>query len=264
MAINVNTVYTTVLSILNKEQRGYLTPYEFNQAATQAQLDIFEKTFTELNANISRPKTDFDYSNPVHNIDDEISTFKCIGDCTFNNAVADNFFSLPIKDELTNKTVVYDDQPAFNEFAFYRIGTVNRVLDQTGRSVEIERLQRIPYYNVERSEMTAPSENYPVYLFESLNLYVKPATIQTLVKASFIRKPKDVVWAYSVGSLGQYVYAPTAGGTGITPATGSVDFEISSNQQTEVILEILKYAGVVIRDPQIIQAAAQELAQKDN
>ena len=31
MAINVNTVYTTVLTILNKEQRGYLTPDEFNK-----------------------------------------------------------------------------------------------------------------------------------------------------------------------------------------------------------------------------------------
>ena len=41
MALNVNTVYTTVLSILNKEQRGYLTPYEFNQIATQVQLEIF-------------------------------------------------------------------------------------------------------------------------------------------------------------------------------------------------------------------------------
>ena len=30
MAINVNTAYKTALSILNKEQRGYLTPDEFN------------------------------------------------------------------------------------------------------------------------------------------------------------------------------------------------------------------------------------------
>ena len=47
MAINVNTVYTTVLSILNKEQRGYLTPYEFNQLATQVQLEIFENFFED-------------------------------------------------------------------------------------------------------------------------------------------------------------------------------------------------------------------------
>ena len=38
--INVNTVYQTVLSILNKEQRGYLTPFEFNNLAQQVQLEI--------------------------------------------------------------------------------------------------------------------------------------------------------------------------------------------------------------------------------
>ena len=44
MAINVNTVYQTVLLILNKEQRGYMTPTEFNSVATQVQLEIFAFT----------------------------------------------------------------------------------------------------------------------------------------------------------------------------------------------------------------------------
>ena len=47
MAINVNTVYTTVLSILIKEQRGYLTPDEFNKIGTQVQLEIFEKFYED-------------------------------------------------------------------------------------------------------------------------------------------------------------------------------------------------------------------------
>ena len=38
MAINVNQVYQTVLLILNKEQRGYLTPDEFNRISAQVQL----------------------------------------------------------------------------------------------------------------------------------------------------------------------------------------------------------------------------------
>ena len=41
--VRVNDVYQTVLTILNKEQRGYLTPYEFNNIATQVQLEIFEE-----------------------------------------------------------------------------------------------------------------------------------------------------------------------------------------------------------------------------
>ena len=48
MAVNINTVYTRVQSIANKEQRGYLTPIEYNRFANQAQLEIFEQYFFDL------------------------------------------------------------------------------------------------------------------------------------------------------------------------------------------------------------------------
>ena len=81
------------------------------------------------------------------------------------------------------------------------------------------------------------------------------------VNISYIRKPKDVVWAYSTGALGQYVFAEP-GQTIPTPIplSGSVNFEISDQDQTEAIIKILMYAGVVIRDPQIVQAAAGQAA----
>ena len=37
---------------------------------------------------------------------------------------------------------------------------------------------------------------------------------------------------------------------------GSIQFEISESQQTETILGVLKYAGLIIKDTQIIQAAS--------
>lgn len=262
MAINVNTVYTTVLSILNKEQRGYLTPYEFNKAATQSQLDIFEKYFTDLDGQLRIPQNEFDYSNPLINIDDVLSTFKCFGSC---GGGIGGEFSLPTTDDLSGVTIVYDDNPASNEFAFYRLGTVSYLKSLGGPSyakpVEIERIQRDYFYNIDRSELTAPSENYPVYLYEEHSggkiIAVKPDTITSstgLVKVSFLRKPVNPVWGFTVNSVGAYIYDSTPG--------ISVDFEISSNDQTELILEILKYAGVVIRDPQIVQVASQELAQE--
>ena len=69
MAINVNTVYTTVLSILNKEQRGYITPEEFNKLATQVQLEIFENYFEDLNQQLRVPQADSEYANRQKNID---------------------------------------------------------------------------------------------------------------------------------------------------------------------------------------------------
>ena len=52
--INIDTVYQRVLNIANKEQRGYITPQEFNLFADQAQKEIFEQAGEEFN--LASPK----------------------------------------------------------------------------------------------------------------------------------------------------------------------------------------------------------------
>ena len=71
MAINVNTVYQTVLLILNKEQRGYMTPLEFNKIGAQVQLEIFETYFESLNQQIRIPQANVDYADRVLNLDEK-------------------------------------------------------------------------------------------------------------------------------------------------------------------------------------------------
>ena len=63
--INIDTVYQTVQALANKEQRGYVTPQEFNLFANQAQLDIFEQYFYELNALIAERPEDNEIGNSV-------------------------------------------------------------------------------------------------------------------------------------------------------------------------------------------------------
>ena len=86
MAINVNEVYKTVLLILNKEQRGYITPDEFNKTGTQVQLEIFEKYFEDLNQNLRIRQDETEYADRVKNVDGKISIFKTQGDCTWDGA----------------------------------------------------------------------------------------------------------------------------------------------------------------------------------
>ena len=59
------------------------------------------------------------------------------------------------------------------------------------------------------------------------------------------------------------MHEPTNTGAGVIPTTGTVNFELSDLEQTEVILRILQYAGVIIRDPQIIQTASSLVQQDD-
>ena len=46
--INVDTVYQKVLTLSNKEQRGYITPQEFNLLADKAQLEIINDYFHKI------------------------------------------------------------------------------------------------------------------------------------------------------------------------------------------------------------------------
>jgi hypothetical protein len=50
----INSVRNTVLSVLNKNNYGYLSPADFNLFAKQAQLDIFESYFSQYNYQINK------------------------------------------------------------------------------------------------------------------------------------------------------------------------------------------------------------------
>ena len=79
MAINVDDVYKTVLLILNKEQRGYMTPDEFNRIGSQVQREIFEAYFEDLNQQLRVPESDEDYASRVAITDEKLAEFKTSG-----------------------------------------------------------------------------------------------------------------------------------------------------------------------------------------
>ena len=45
----IDTVYQKVLAFANKAQRGYINTQEFNLFADQAQMEIFEQYFYDIN-----------------------------------------------------------------------------------------------------------------------------------------------------------------------------------------------------------------------
>ena len=254
MAINVNQVYSTVLTILNKEQRGYITPDEFNKISTQSQLEIFEQYFEDLNQQLRVPQADVDYSDRIENIDERIAIFKTFGNATYNTTTPTNpFWNLPAIDSYGNTILYSGVEPTNPPFpsttvSFYRLGTIT--YNYLGIPTEIQRLQRSDYYQIQKSPLTKATNSFPNYLYENNKLYISPSTIVSAgdITVDFVRKPRNVVWGYSLGQVGQYIYDPTT----------SQNFELSESEQTALIIKILLYAGVVIKDPQLIQVAAAE------
>lgn len=261
MAINVDTVYKTVLLILNKEQRGYMTPPEFNRIGTQVQLDVFEQYFEDLNQQLRVPQANVDYSDRQESLDEKISIFKTEGFAVRTPAVNPTplNYALPISDIYGNNIVYNLLTPlGTNQVYFYKIGNVTYKDPNKTYPVNIERLQPNEFIDIQKSDLTAPSENFPVYLYENNKLYIEPSlpALQSLVTVNFLRKPKNIQWAFTTGTGGSYVFDDTAAGN-------SVNFELSPTEQVNVITRILLYAGIVIRDPQIVQVAAQQIQQQE-
>ena len=73
MAIRIDRVYQKVLALANKEQRGYITPQEFNLFADHAQMEIFEQYFYDLSQFIRTPGNSTGHSDAVTNLEEKIS-----------------------------------------------------------------------------------------------------------------------------------------------------------------------------------------------
>ena len=243
MAIDVNQVYKTVLLILNKEQRGYMTPNEFNKIATQVQRETFERYFDDLNQNVRIQQTDFDYADRVYNTDEKIAEFKRFGAATYvaGTPTTPNKFTLPAD--------------------LYRLSTVT--YEGGMQPTELQRLNRNEFYNVSKSPLTKPTKGCPMYLYEDNNLIVYPNDIDANVNVSYVKKPDEVIWAYEIDPTTNAFIFTTSSGAGVYPSGGYKDFELHNSERAEVVLNILMYAGIVIRDPQVVQGAMQKIQQDE-
>ena len=303
MAINVNTVYQTVLLILNKEQRGYMTPVEFNKIGGQVQLEIFEKYAEDMNQQLRVPQVDLDYSDRQINIDEKISIFKEIDPAVYtangfqipsqysgtssssqsftatnpgltytltgDTLSLSNSGGIPVvflnNVQLSNNdftlsgaTLTLNSQPPAGQIIvvniyskqFYRLGTII----YSAGALPIQELERVgssELYHLLSSNLTKPTSKYPIYTYKNNYLNVYPTSIQSGISVNYLRKPIPPIWNFT--GTNQYVFS----------AISSNNFELHNSEQTEVILKILLYAGVVIRDPEIIQVAASQVQSQE-
>jgi hypothetical protein len=233
MAINVNKVYRTVLSILNKEQRGYLTPDQFNRLARQVQLELLEKAFYDYNRALTRRNmqgVSSEYGDIAQNIKEKLDAFN---------------YSEIIGVGPGGYTLSGMPQP------LYRV----LQLTSTDRSTIFEELKKSEIAYVNGSPLTAPSDLFPEYYQEDGKLYVLPTpTNITNVILDYIKLPDDPTWVRDTAVTTHYEYDDA----------NSVDFELHPSEEPALVIKILAYAGVIIKDPLVIQTAQQEETNKFN
>lgn len=238
--VNVNTVYQTVLLILNQQQRGYITPDEFNKIATQAQLTMFEAYASDLNQQYRLPSNDTEYSDRVKNIEQKLQFFQRNTVIPYN-ATNSNFplisYLVPDAPIVVGTTNV-----------LYRLGSVFYKDTDLGQYTQPNELRQLLL-----SPLTQPTENFPIYTYLQDDIKVYPSSIKSDIAISYLAKPNDIVWGFTTNAVGAFLYAEGV----------SVQFGLDVTDQDELIMRILAYAGVIIQDPTIVQTASQAVANVD-
>ena len=240
----INSVRNTVLSVLNKNNYGYLSPSDFNLFAKQAQLDLFDNYFYQYNYQIMKEnarQSGTGYADIRKGYEEVIDLFSVTNDLTH---ISDNEFSAP------SILTTGDDYYLVVKVLCYDASVPPRVFKGEAEKVHNSKISMLL-----NSMLTTPTETFPAYVLNGGTITVYPDTFDaaTEVSCNYIRYPKDPKWTYVTLTNGEPAFDQTA--------ADYQDFELTIDDEVGLAMKILQYAGVSIRESDVYSFANTEDAQ---
>jgi hypothetical protein len=231
---SVNRVYSALKDLVNKDQRGFVTPAVFNSFASVAQMNIFNKLFDDaaLNKRIRNAQSDAGRDKSrVKQANEDLSYFSKLSTISLTTGVGDK-----PSDLARVISIITTDATAKN---------VEIVYDE----------EKIDY--ILRSTLSAPSTSFPVALVSS-DIQVFPTSIAS-VKMRYYKQPEglSVTTGARVAQQPKFGYTVVAGKE-VYSAANSVDFELPEHYFAEIVVEIAKLIGVNLRDQDVYAYSVNE------
>ena len=234
MAVDINRVYQKVLALANKEQRGYVTPQEFNLFADKAQLEIFNNYFHGIKMAERKPKNQMGYADEVEMLEERLHSFhvdESVGATTANLTLPTNTHKLIGIIRNGNKvTQINKSQVAYTEN--------NPLLKATlTRSTFVREDSGIVTIFPAPSSATYDTDTNSDSVFD-----------QEVFEVSYYKRPTVPSWGYVVIS-----------GKALYNSANSTNFELHESEEEDLVYKILMLAGLTIKQPDVQQSAAAGL-----
>ena len=235
--MTIDEVYRLVQTFANKEQRGFITPSEFNLLARQAELELYNKRLSLIKEKNPTRRSQGIYAEGL----------------TPELAKQDisRFFSF-VRRNVGSATQSYQGGSASVDADY--IENIMHSQDESfniANNIPIEIVEAKDINQVLRSSLASPSMMYPVALMSrssikgNIVLNVFPENISTIVIYYYhydnVNSPK---WSYA-----------TVAGKPVYDVTSSRQFSISPRVHGELVIKILEYLGVTIREADVVQYA---------
>lgn len=233
----INNVRKTVLSILNKNNYGYISPDDFNMFARQAQREVFENYFYQYahaNNKTNSRTAGSGYADIAAKHEQAIDTFH-VTEALSYDAASTSY--------LAPSLLTTGSEP-------YLVMGMD-ILDTGVLKGEASKVSVAKARMLSRSNLTLPTYNNAIYSEDGGKITTQPNPAAAGdVECRYIRYPKDPNWTYLSFGNGEPLFDGTA--------TDFQDFEVDLSEESELINKILQMAGLSIREIQMATIASQE------
>ena len=234
--MTIDEVYRLVQTFANKEQRGFITPSEFNLLAKQAELELYNKRLSLIKEKNPTRKSQGIYAEGLtpELAKQDISRFFSFVRRNVGSATQSYQGGSASVDADYIENIMYSQDESFN------IAT----------NIPIEIVEAKDVNQVLRSSLVSPSMMYPIALMtktsgNGIQLNIFPENILSIVIYYYyydnVNSPK---WSYA-----------TVAGKPVYDVTSSRQFSISPRVHGELVIKILEYLGVTIREADVVQYA---------
>ena len=149
--VNIDTVYQKVLTLANKEQRGYVTPQEFNLLANKAQLDLFNNYFHNMKTGYQKP-----LKNQTEGFDEMEMLKEKLGWLNRTQEASTVFETWGN----INKTIVYIPSDCYKIASIYLKGVGDRLYENPWTIDTTKQIEEVEIKQVSRSELKLMNGNY--------------------------------------------------------------------------------------------------------
>lgn len=240
---SVNRVYSTLKGIVNKDQKGFVTPAIFNEFASVAQMNIYNRLFDkESNAlRFRRASLDAgrDFSKDKQ-LKEDLSVFAKKSSLTKNGGVFVKPSDLGrIISMRTASNFVLDDYSGYQISILYNQDDIDRVLSSSLSRPTMESPVALVSSDIEIFPTTVSSI--------SLRYYKLPEGLNPTTGA---KDPSQPSFGYSTAVPGVELYSPSS----------SIDFELPEHYFVDLVVEIAQLIGINLRDADVVNYAAKEIA----
>ena len=222
MAVNINSVYQKVLTLLNKEQRGYLTPQEFNLLADRAQNEMYENYFHQSRNSNAKIKDDDTHTDTLEIIEAKLSPFL---KSETNTNISSGVMTLPSD--------------------MYKLDVV-----KVGTNLATEVNKKEEHFITSLGEtgtVLYPTSNRPIFTrVSSTAIRITPSpTNSSSCTVNYYKTPTTPSWGYVVVNEKALYNTNT-----------SVNFELDVSEEEPLVSKILMLSGVVTKQQDIGQVGA--------